>query len=238
MSETAILAAAEAAAPIVKQVMTISAKDFLAMPKESRPKVLREKEVTVDLNEDTQMLVHVRQLTKAQTALLNKRVIDTMPEVPLVEQVYATMHTDKLTNQPRRPGTYKESNPDDPKYKQQLEVWFNEACVWLGLISASEDFGVDAFNLDDKFTEIGELLPSPALLRLAIEAAKVNEGLNLADQLMQQVQTNEAILEQLRALDELQFAAEKLNAEAEEAVTAPEPVVEEIPAPEAEIVEA
>lgn len=219
MTDNAIQNAAEAAAPVVKKI--ISAKEFLAMPKEIRPKVLREKPVTVDLNEETQMTITVKQLTKAQTSLLNERVIATMPEVPMIEQTYPTMHTDPITKQPRRPGTYKEPNPEDTRYKQSLEVWFNEACVWMALISASEDFSVDASNMDEKFQEVGELLPAPALLRLAVEAAKVNEGLNLADQLMQQVQTNEAIMDQLRALTELEEETQRLVDEADQAPEAP-----------------
>lgn len=201
MSDPNIQAAAEAVAPTVRR---ITAKEFLALPKDMRPKVLREKLVTVHLNDEVELGVTVRQLTKTQTSLLNQRVLNAMPAVPTVEQTYDTVHTDPATGKARRPGKYAEPNPEDPRYKQELEVWFNEACVWMALLSASEDLGVTPENLEERFNEVGDEFPATALLSIAIEAAKVNEGLNLADQLLQQVRTNEAIMEQIRAMNALQ----------------------------------
>ena len=125
------------------------------------------------------------------------------------------MHSDPTTGKPRRPGKYQEPNPEDPKYKQELEVWFNDSCVWLALLSASEDFGVNSENLDSRFEEIGEEIPGPALLKVAIEAARVNEGLNLADQLTAQMRQQEIYMEELRRLEEFDQQAEALAAAAD-----------------------
>ena len=201
-------AAAIAAAPEIRR---ITAKEFLALSKADRPKILKESLVVVKINEEVEMGINVRQLTKSQTGLLNTRVLDTMPEVPTIEHTYETLHTDPATGKARRPGKYREPNPEDIKYKQELEVWFNDACVWMALLSAADDLGVTAENLDLRFNEIGDELPGPALLRVAIEAARVNEGLNLADQLMNQVRNSEAIQAQLKELEALHAEAQSLH---------------------------
>jgi len=204
-------AAAETVAPEVRR---ITAKEYLALAKTDRPKILREKTVNVPLNDEVEMGITVRQLTKKQIDLLNGRVLGAMPVVPTVSQTYSTIHTDPITGKARRPGTYQEQNADDPKYKQSIEVWFNNACVWMALLSAAEDLGVTTENIEERFNEIEDELPGPALLRVAIEAAQMNEGLNLADQLMNQIRSNDAIMEQVAEFEALQEEAERLRAAA------------------------
>lgn len=185
-----------------KRVM--SAKEFLALAPEERPKLLKEETVIIDFNDDNALEVVVRQLTKEQAAQLNKRVVEAMPQVPTVKHTYSTMHTDPITKLPRRPGEYDDPNPEDPRYKEELEIWFNESAVWLGIISASESFGITPDTLDEQYLHLGKTIPTPSLLQLAAGAARVNRGLHLAEQLLAQIEHSRQMEEVIALRDRVE----------------------------------
>ena len=74
-----VKAAGEAAAIEIKK---IPIKDYLRMPQDLRPRILKEADVEVSLGEGVIGTVKVKQLTKTGAIALSKQVISEMPERP------------------------------------------------------------------------------------------------------------------------------------------------------------
>lgn len=192
-----------------KQV--ISLKDFLAKPKHERPKVLLEKEVSLE-TETVKLTLIVRQLTKAQYETFNKRIQGESPQVPLVDVLYTQAHRDPSNPQKIRPaGNYKERDEKDPAYQKEVQEWFTSSCIMLAIFAAAESLGVSADDIEainDTYLRVSEEISGPGLLEFAIGAAEVNPGIGIAEELRKQ-----EMLRQQAVLAEIALA----EAEAEEA---------------------
>ena len=205
----------EVAEPNKKKVLSLA--EFLATPKDKRPKVLLEEEVELEVQEVI-LTASVIQLTKTDTEDFTKRVHALSPQVPLVDVPYTMAHRDPLNPNKIRPaGSYKERDDKDPVYLKEVQEWFTTSCIWLALYSSAAFFGVtwsepDAFVA--KFEELSREIPGPILLRLATAAARVNPGITLADELVHQEQEREL---QRRANEELALYEAELARQDEEA---------------------
>ena len=180
-------------------------------------KILKEREITLHMPAGEEVGLTVKELTKSQYDLLISMTSMDLPQVPMLDQNYTTARRDPLTGAIKPAGIYKEPNPNDPGYQSATQSWFNDSCILLGLLCAAEDFGVDLSlpepergeAISAKLEELGKSFPTPTLLDIAVEAALINRGIPLAEQLLSAVQTQQA----LNALGNLQDAQERLDEE-------------------------
>ncbi|MCK7507722.1 MAG: hypothetical protein MZV70_29190 [Desulfobacterales bacterium] len=185
---------------------TLSIREFLDMPEASRPKLLRETELKVGAMDGSEISVVVRQLTKAQADHFQRRITAMMPEVPYIEHdVKVAQRQPDGTIKPA--GRYKEQNPKDPNYLRSMELWFNDATVWLALYSIHGSLGVEVASpeMDSLYERLGTMFPPNALLELAVNAAHCNPGLALAEQVLQShvaSSLNDMLTRELFAQDE------------------------------------
>jgi hypothetical protein len=196
-----------------KQVLSL--KEFLAQPKDKRPKILLEKEVFLE-TEDIKLTLTVRQLTKAQYEIFNKRIQGESPQIPLVDVLYTQAHRDPSNPNKIRPaGTYKERDEKDPNYQKEVGEWFTSSCIMLAVFSAAESLGINPDDLDavnDTYRDLSFDMPGPSLLEFAVGAAEVNPGVSIAEELMKQEMLRRQQIEAERQIAE----AERLEREQEE----------------------
>lgn len=196
-----------------KEKAKLTIKELLERMKDNPVLLLQHENVTMPVSEDEELQVCVWQLTKHHYDLLNRRISKTMPVVPYIEQHYTVARRNPTTGEVKPAGTYKEPNPQDPSYIEETQQWFNEACVWLAIFSAAGDLGIDLTlpedkldeQLDDIYQNLSKKFSTPSLLSLAIKAAEVNRGLQLADQLLASLQDKaltEDVAEILQSLRE------------------------------------
>ena len=162
--------------------------EFFALKEGDRPKLLKTETVSIPTADKTNIKMAVRQLTKKEVDSFNRRILNTMPDVPVIEQVFTQARKDPQSGKIYPAGTYKEPNPGDPAYLRQTEMWLNDACLWLALYSSVDNLGVelDTDAFDNKFDEFAELFPPTSLISLAVAAASVNKGLYIADEILKQ----------------------------------------------------
>ena len=175
-------------AAVEKVMKTINIKDFLAMSKAERPSALISKTVKLKLTDEVEVAVEVRQLTANEVGLFNRRILGNMPQAPLIEQTTTQASRDPVTGKVKPAGTYKETNPSDPGYIKEMEIWFNNAAIWLALFSAHEalDLDMQDESFDEKFDSIQDELPPSSLMAIALAASEVNPGLPIADEIQKQ----------------------------------------------------
>lgn len=185
-TKAAMIAASDTAVEQVAKKLSI--KEFLALPKDQRPKVLKEKTLSVSTQDGTEIELTVRQLTKAEVGVYNTRILSNMPTVPTIEHTTMQAAKDPKTGQVRPAGTYREPNPSDPVYLRAMDVWLNEACVLLALCSAHEsmDVEIDSEEFDALAEDIGTTFGPESLMSIAFAAAQVNPGLHVSEQIMAQ----------------------------------------------------
>lgn len=200
-----------------KPVMSL--KDFLAKPKHERPKILLEKPVALETESVVLNLV-VRQLTKAQYEMFNKRIQGDSPQVPLVDVPYTQAHRDPNNPQKIRPaGVYKERDEKDPAYEKAVQEWFTASCIFLAVFSAAESLGINPDDIDainESYLNLSFEIPGPGLLEFALGAAEVNPGIAIAEELRKQ-----EMLRQQQILAEIRLAeAAERERQEEEAAAA------------------
>lgn len=164
----------------------LSIKDFLALPDNERPRLLKEETVTVPVSTGMDITVIVKQLSKSLADHYQRRISDAMPDVPMIEhQVRTAQKNPDGTIKPA--GSYKEPNPRDPSYLRNMELWFNDACTWLVVYCIADSLEIDVNDprIDAAYAQISEMFPPDSLLNLGAVAAKVNPGLPIAEQIMQ-----------------------------------------------------
>lgn len=182
----------------------LSIKDFLALPEDQRPKLLKEETVTVPVNSGMEISVVVKQLSKSVADHYQRRVSDAMPDVPMIEhQVRTAQKNPDGTVKPA--GTYKEANPKDPSYLRNMELWFNDACTWLVIYCIADSLEIDVNDpkIDAAYTQLSEMFPPDSLLNLGAVAAKNNPGLPIAEQIMQSHLAATLNADLMRELDNL-----------------------------------
>lgn len=175
-------------AAVAKVVQTLNIKDFLALPKNQRPSTLMTKTLTLGLSEEVDLAVEVKQLTSTEVGLFNRRILNNMPAAPLVEHIATQASKDPETGRIRPAGTYREQNPSDPGFVREMEIWFNNAAIWLALFSAHESMGLEleGEDFETRFEVVQDEFPPAALMAVALGASEVNPGLHIADEIQKQ----------------------------------------------------
>ena len=198
----------------------IGIKELLEKAKYEPISYLKSKEITLELKDNTIVVLNIKQLSKLEYDLLHKQIKKSMPDVPFIEQNYTSARKNPVTGEIKPAGVYKEANPSDPHYLQESQEWFNESCIWMAIYSCSADFGYKLSTMSEsdredqlgaKFDQLAEMFTTPTLLNLAVEVAQLNRGINLAEQLLSAVSQQHDYESAQELLAEVQAEMAKKN---------------------------
>lgn len=186
---------------------TLSLREFLNTDPSLRPPVLMRELVQIPIGNETAFTVEVVQLSKKLFEEVQKKVRATTPKVPTIPVVYDRAHRDPNDQYKVRPaGTYHELNEQDPDYQKDVENWFATSCVWMALYSAAGSLDLDPMNpeaMQEAFDKLISELPSPTLREFALAAARVNPGLYLAVELLEQDKKDKLLQQAAAEVDKL-----------------------------------
>lgn len=204
--------------PVKEAAAKISVKDLLESIGKGSMRILKERPVDLHLPDgETVIEMKVYELTKNQYDKLLVYTTQNLPDVPTIEQKYTQARRNPLNGEIKPAGSYFEPNPNDPSYIAATQRWFNNSAVLFGMFASAQEFG---FNLDlegeelhahieEQMGNVNRMFPTPTLLDIAYEAAIVNRGIPVAEQLIGAVEQHRSMarMEALeRELEDQEFA--------------------------------
>jgi len=204
--------------PVVAVAKKLTIKELLAqLGKDGGTKILKERPIILYLPSGEEVDMVVKELTKNQYDYLISRTTRDMPQVPMLDQHYTTARRDPLTGVVKPAGVYQEPNPNDQGYVAATQAWFNDSAIEFGLFCAAKEFGIDLSlpepergeQLDAIIENLNKTFPTPTLLDIAVQAALINRGIPLAEQLLAAVQSQQA----MELLGSIEQARERLDEE-------------------------
>lgn len=186
--------------PVKEAASRVNLRDILAsIGKDGGIKFLKERRFALTVDGENPAIVEltVRELTKHIYDKLLDLTTANMPQVPTLAQNYTTARRDPLTGAVKPAGTYEEPNPSDPHYIAATQKWFSNSAVMFGIFASAPEWGLNLSLSGEEFEShlhelvnyVYERFPVPVLLDIAYEAAQVNRGIPIAEQLISLVES-------------------------------------------------